>query len=42
MKSTNGAAKTVGEVTSTAIAVLPKDNVTLRLKSDEGKAQTKV
>jgi hypothetical protein len=41
MKSTNDAAKTAGEVTSTAAAVLPKDNVKLRLKSNKGKAYTK-
>jgi len=42
MKSTNGAAKTAGEVTSTAAADLPKDNVKLRPKSNKGKACTKI
>jgi len=41
MKSTNGAAKTAGEFTSTAAVVLPKDNVKLRLRSNKGKARTK-
>jgi len=42
MKSTNGAAKTAGEVTSTAAAVLPKDNVKLRLKRNKGKSCTTI
>jgi hypothetical protein len=40
MKSTNDAAKTVGAVTSNAAAVLPKDDVKLRLKSNKGTAYT--
>jgi len=42
MKRTNGAANTAGEVTSTAAAVLPKGSVKLRLKSNKGKACTKI